>query len=365
MKISAFKSYLETIAPPSLQESYDNAGLITGSGEWECSGIVIALDATEEVIDEAIEKKCNLVITHHPIIFKGLKRLNGSNYVERAIIRAIKNDIAIYAIHTNLDNVIKGVNGKIAEKLGLKNLQVLRQKEERLKKLVTFAPLEHAEKVRSAIFEAGGGAIGKYSECSFIQEGIGTFKPEHGASPFIGELGKRTEKEEVKMEVIFPSHLQEKLVKAMIFAHPYEEVAYDIIPLDNYLPNVGSGIIGELGEAIEEERLLIQLKEVFDLKVIRHTSFLAKKALRIAICGGAGSFLLPAAISQNADVYITSDVKYHEFFDADSRILLADIGHYESEQYTIDLLYDLLTEKFPTFAVQKTGIKTNPVHYFL
>jgi dinuclear metal center YbgI/SA1388 family protein len=365
MKIGSIKSYLETIAPPSLQESYDNAGLITGSGEWECSGVIIALDATEEVIDEAIDKKCNLVVSHHPILFKGLKHLNGSNYVERAIIKAIKNDIAIYAIHTNLDNVIKGVNGKIAEKLGLKNVQVLKQREEQLRKLVTFAPLDHAEQVRAAIFQAGGGFIGKYSECSFVQKGIGTFKPEPGSNPFTGELGKRTEEEEVKMEIIFPSHLQEKLVKAMINAHPYEEVAYDIIPLGNYLSDVGSGIIGELSEPIEEKALLEQVKKVFDLKVIRHTPLLGKLAQKVAICGGAGSFLLPSAIGQKADVYITSDVKYHEFFDADSRILLADIGHYESEQYTIDLLYDLLTEKFPTFAVQKTGIKTNPVHYFL
>jgi dinuclear metal center YbgI/SA1388 family protein len=365
MKIAVYKSYLETIAPPSLQESYDNAGLLTGNGDWECSGAILALDATEEVIDEAVEKKCNLVIIHHPIVFKGLKRLNGSNYVERAIIRAIKNDIAIYAIHTNLDNVIKGVNGRIAEKLGLKNVQILKQREEQLRKLVTFAPLEHAERVRSAIFQAGGGFIGKYSECSFIQEGIGTFKPELGSNPFTGKLGIRTEEKELKMEIIFPSHLQEKLVKAMIDAHPYEEVAYDIIPLGNYLSDVGSGIIGELSEPMEEERLLGHIKKVFDLKVIRHTPFLNKKAQKIAICGGAGSFLLPVAIGQNADVYITSDVKYHEFFDADSRILLADIGHYESEQFTIDLLYDLLTEKFPTFAVQKTGIKTNPVHYYL
>jgi dinuclear metal center YbgI/SA1388 family protein len=365
MKIAAFKSYLETIAPPSLQESYDNAGLLTGSGDWECSGVILALDATEEVIDEAVEKKCNLVVTHHPIVFKGLKCLNGNNYIERAIIRAIKNDIAIYAIHTNLDNVITGVNGKIAERLGLKNVRVLQQKEGQLRKLVTFAPAEHAEGVRSAIFAAGGGSIGKYSECSFNQDGIGTFKPGLGSSPFIGELGKRSEEQEVKIEVIFPSHLQHKLITAMKEVHPYDEVAYDIIPLANDHQGVGSGIIGELPEPIEEGPLLQQIKKTFDLKVIRHTPLLSKKVQKIAICGGAGSFLLPVAISQNADVYITSDVKYHEFFDADSRILLADIGHYESEQFTIDLLYDLLTEKFPTFAVQKTGIKTNPVHYFL
>ena len=264
MKIAAFKSYLETIAPPSLQESYDNAGLLTGSGDWECSGIVLALDATEEVIDEAVEKKCNLVITHHPIIFKGLKRLNGNNYIERAIIRAIKNDIAIYAIHTNLDNVIIGVNGKIAEKLGLKNIRVLQQKEGQLRKLVTFVPLEHAERVRSAIFAAGGGSIGKYSECSFNQEGQGTFKPGFGSNPFIGELGKRSEEQEIKIEIIFPSHLQQKLITAMKEAHPYEEVAYDIIPLANHLQDVGSGIIGELPEPIEKELLMEQIKKTLD-----------------------------------------------------------------------------------------------------
>lgn len=365
MKIKAFTSFLESVAPPILQESYDNAGLLTGSNEWECSGIVISLDATEEVVQNAIEKKCNLIVAHHPIIFKGLKKLNGKNYIERAIIKAIKNDIAIYAIHTNLDNILTGVNGRIAEKLGLLHTSILQQKESQLRKIATFVPTSHSEKVRSAIFSVGGGSLGKYTECSFNQDGIGTFKPGEGASPFIGELGKRHEENEVKVEVIFPHYLERKIITAMVEAHPYEEVAYDIIPLGNYLSDVGSGIIGTLAEPIEEEKLLADLKKKFGLKVIRHTARINKKIQKVAICGGAGIFLLPTAIAQGADVYITSDVKYHEFFDADGQILLTDIGHFESEQFTIDLLYDILTEKFPTFAVQKTEINTNPIQYFL
>ncbi|CAN5257815.1 Nif3-like dinuclear metal center hexameric protein [soil metagenome] len=365
MKIAEILTHLESIAPVSLQESYDNAGLITGNSEWTCSGVLVCLDATEDVIQNAIDKKCNLVVAHHPIVFSGLKKITGKNYVERTVIAAIKNDIAIYAIHTNLDNVIKGVNGKIAEKLGLKNLQVLQPREQQLKKLITFAPPDVAENIRNTVFNAGGGHLGNYSECSFIIEGRGTFKPLEGADPFVGEIGKRHENKELKIEIIFPSHLQTKLVAAMIEAHPYEEVAYDIISLGNYLTDVGSGIIGEVSTEMNEVDLLKKIRDVFDLKVVKHTVLLNKAVKRVAVCGGSGSFLLQAAMAQKADVYITSDVKYHEFFDADAKILLADIGHFESEQYTIDLLYDLLIEKFPNFAVLKTEIRTNPVHYFL
>jgi dinuclear metal center YbgI/SA1388 family protein len=348
-----------------LQENYDNAGLITGKGEWVCTGIIIALDGIPGVIEEAIEKKCNLVVVHHPIVFRGLKKINGKNYVERAVIRAIKNDIAIYAIHTNLDNVKKGVNTKIADKLGLTNSVVLQPREQQLKKLITFAPVDKAENLRRVLFDAGAGHLGKYSECSFNQEGTGTFRPEEGAEPYVGEIGKRHEEKEIKIEIIFPAYLQEKLIPLMIEAHPYEEVAYDIIPLGNYLSDVGSGLFGELENLVDEKAFLGSLKSAFSLQVIRHTKLLGKSIKKVAVCGGAGSFLLPAALSQQADAYITSDIKYHEFFDADDRILLIDIGHFESEQFTIDLLHDLLSKKFINFAVRKTEINTNPVHYFL
>jgi dinuclear metal center YbgI/SA1388 family protein len=364
MIIGEIIQHLETFAPPSLQESYDNAGLIVGESAAECTGIITCLDSTEAVIDEAISKNCNLVVAHHPIIFRGLKMLNGKNYVEKTIIKAIKNDIAIYAIHTNLDNVKKGVNKKIAEKIGLQNLKVLQPKENILKKLITFAPVDKAEDLRKALFSAGGGYLGNYSECSFNTEGTGTFKPEEGANPFIGEIGVRHEEKEIKIEVIFPAYLEQKIIRAMINAHPYEEVAYDIISLRNYISEVGSGMIGDLEKALAEKDFLQLMKTAFNLKVIRHTSLSGKKVTKVAVCGGAGSFLIPLALSNKADVYITSDVKYHEFFDAESMLLL-DIGHYESEQFTIDLLYEILKDKFPNFALRKTEVNTNPVNYFL
>ena len=364
MKISDITQHLETIAPVHFQESYDNAGLIAGDPAAECTGIIVSLDAIETVVDEAIHHKCNLIVAHHPIIFRGLKKLNGKNYVERTLLKAIKNDIAIYAIHTNIDNIKKGVNGKIAEKIGLMELQILQPKENILKKLITFAPKDKAEAVRKALFSAGGGELGKYSECSFNTEGTGTFKPLEGADPFVGEIGKRHEENELKIEVIFPGYLEQKIIRAMIEAHPYEEVAYDIISLGNYLSDVGSGVIGELEAGIDETEFLGKIKEAFGLKVIKHTSLSGRKVKKVAVCGGAGSFLIPVALSNKADVYITSDIKYHEFFDAGSMLLL-DIGHYESEQFTIDLLHAILSEKYPNFAVRKTGVITNPVQYFL
>ncbi len=364
MQIAEIIHFLEIIAPPSLQESYDNAGLITGSASWECTGIIVSLDATEEVILEAKAKGANLVIAHHPVIFSGLKKITGKTYVEKTIISSIKNDIAVYAIHTNLDNVIEGVNGKMAEKLGLINCKILKPKSSTLKKLYTFVPAAQAEAVRSAIFEAGGGNIGNYSECSFNAAGTGTFKAGDGTNPFVGEVGKRHEESELKIEVIFPAWLEGPIINSLLKAHPYEEVAYDIVSLDNQFQSVGSGMVGELPNPISEPEFLQLLKLKFGLQVIRHTPFLKKQVQKIAICGGAGSFLIKTAIAAGADAYITGDVKYHEFFDADGRLLLADIGHWESEQFTIDLLADLLSGKFPTFAVLKTGVKTNPVEYF-
>lgn len=365
MKIAEVVQLLEKTAPPSYQESYDNAGLLTGNPGWDCTGIICSLDTTENVILEAKSKNCNLVVAHHPIIFGGLKKITGKNYVEQTIIAAIKNDIAIYAIHTNLDNVIKGVNDKIADKLGLINRKILAPKLNQLMKLFTFVPIEQAEKVRLAIFEAGAGNIGNYSECSFNAEGVGTFKAGAGADPFAGEIGYQHQEKEVKIETIFPAYLQQRIVAAMIKAHPYEEIAYDVVALANEHQQVGSGLIGELPEPVTEARFLAQIKSAFGLSVIRHTPLQGKKVKRVALCGGAGSFLTEKAIASGADFYITGDVKYHEFFDANDKLVIADIGHWESEQFTIDLLFDILKTKFPTFAVLKTEVKTNPVHYYM
>ncbi len=364
MKINEIINFLESLAHPSLQESYDNAGLITGSMDWDCSGIICSLDATEEVIEEAIAKKCNLIVAHHPIIFGGLKKINGKNYVEKAVITAIKNDIAIYAIHTNLDNVVDGVNGRIASMLGLQNISVLSSKSDTLKKLVTFAPVDKAEQVRNAIFAAGGGHIGNYSECSFNTEGVGTFKAGSGTNPYVGEKGKQHQENEIRIEVIFPAFIEKSILNAMKAAHSYEEVAYDIVPLSNIHSGIGSGMVGELENAVDETEFLSRIKDVFHLSVIRHTVLLNKRIKKVAVCGGAGSFLISKALAAGADTYVTADLKYHEFFDANGRMLIADIGHYESEQFTIDLLKEILEQKFPTFAVLKTGVRTNPVYYF-
>ncbi|HEX7845367.1 MAG TPA: Nif3-like dinuclear metal center hexameric protein [Chitinophagaceae bacterium] len=363
MKIAEVISFLESQAHPSLQEQYDNAGLITGNNSWNCTGIICSLDATEEVVNEAIEKKCNLIVAHHPIIFSGLKKINGKNYVEKTIIRAIKNDIAIYTIHTNLDNVINGVNGKMAAMLGLQNIAVLSPKENTLKKLFTFAPVDKAEQVRNAIFAAGGGHIGNYSECSFNTEGTGSFKAADGTNPYVGKIGEQHLEKEIKIEVIFPAFLEAAIISAMKTAHPYEEVAHDIVPLTNKYDLIGSGVIGDLQEVMPERAVLALLKKVFGLQVIRHTAFIERPIKKVALCGGAGSFLVSKALATGADIYITADMKYHEFFDANGRMMIADIGHYESEQFTIDLLQEILAQKFPTFAVLKTAVRTNPVHY--
>jgi dinuclear metal center YbgI/SA1388 family protein len=365
MLLHQITQFLETIAPVSLQESYDNAGLLTGNASMPCTGVLISLDCTEAIVQEAIDKNCNVIVAHHPIIFSGLKKINGNNYVERTIIKAIKNDIAIYAIHTNLDNVLQGVNRKIAQKLALQNVQILAQKKDVLQKLVVFCPKENAQKLSEALFAAGAGNIGNYSECCFISEGTGFFKPENGANPQTGEIGKREILPEMKIEIIFPAWLQGQIIQAMKANHPYEEVAYDIFTLQNKNQAIGSGIIGNLAEPIEETDFLKKLGTIFNIKAIKHTVLLGKKIQKVAVCGGAGSFLTSAAKAAGADVYVTADVKYHEFFDADGQLLLADIGHFESEQFTIDLLFELLSDKFPNFALLKTSVNTNPVEYFV
>jgi dinuclear metal center YbgI/SA1388 family protein len=364
MKIKDIINVLESIAPPALQAAYDNAGLLTGNSCEECLGILCTLDSTEEIIEEAIAKKCNLIVAHHPIIFKGLKQITGKNYVERTIIKAIKHDIAIYAIHTNLDNILAGVNGKMANRLGLINQQILLPKNDVLKKLYTFVPQAYAQKLRTALWQAGGGHIGNYSQCSFNTEGTGTFNGNANTNPFVGEQEKLHYEQETKIEVIFPEWLQPRIIQALADTHPYQEPAFDIITLDNQYKTVGSGLIGHLPQPIKEKDFLSLLKQKFNLPVIRHTALTGKPIEKVALCGGAGSFLIFNALAAQADIYITADIKYHEFFDADKKMILADIGHFESEQFTIELLYDILVKKFPTFAVLKTAVNTNPLVYF-
>lgn len=365
MKILDVITAVEAFAAPELQEEWDNSGLITGDPNLECTGVLCALDVTIVVVTEAIEKGCNLIVAHHPIVFKGLKKLTGKNYVESIIIKAIKNDIAIYAAHTNLDAILQGVSGKMAEKLGLKNIKILAPKPKMLRRLITFAPQNKAHEVRQAVFSAGAGHIGNYSECSFNTTGTGTFKAEEGADPYVGEVGQQHQEEETKIEIVFPVYLEMQVVKALVAAHPYEEVAYDIFTMENIHPGIGAGVIGELENGEDEKDFLQKVKITFNTGVIKHTALRGKKVQKVALCGGSGAFLIKNALAQGADVYVTADLKYHEFFDAENRMVIADVGHYESEQFTIDLLYDLIVKKFPTFAVLKTSVNTNPVQYFL
>ncbi len=363
ISIKQVTDYLEGIAPLSYQESYDNAGLICGDSSTEVKGILICLDSTEAVIDEAIRHNCNLVIAHHPIIFSGIKKLNGKNYIERTIIKAIKNDIAIYAAHTNLDNVRHGVNKMIADRLGLINCRILAPKRNLLKKLVTFCPVNDAEKVRKAMFDAGGGHIGNYDECSFNTEGTGTFRGDENTNPYVGKKGEQHHEKETRIEIIFESLLESRIVSSMIKAHPYEEIAYDIYPIDNFYSHIGSGMIGDLQKPMKEKDFLLLLKEKMGTACIRHTPVTGNDISKVAVCGGSGSFLLPDAIRQEADVLVTSDFKYHQFFDADGKIVIADIGHYESEQFTKQLFLDLLKRNFSTFALRLSEVVTNPINY--
>ncbi len=363
MTIQELTQYLEEIAPLAFQESYDNAGLIVGTPTKKINKALISLDCTEDVVDEAIKFNCDIIISHHPIVFKGLKKLTGASYVERVIIKAIENKIAIYAIHTNLDSVLNGVNGKICQKIGLKNYSILSPKTGLIKKLVFFVPLAFADAVKSAIYKAGAGSIGNYSECSFNVKGIGTFKANENAKPFVGDNNKLHKEEENRVEIIYPAYAEKKILTALWTSHPYEEVAYDIYTVENNHHEVGSGMIGELPEELSGLEFLHHLKEKMGVSVIRHTEILAKKIKKVAVCGGSGSFLLSKAVQAKADVFVTADFKYHEFFDADKKILIADIGHYESEQFTQELLLEIITNKFPNFAIRLTGNNTNPIKY--
>ncbi len=356
-------TFLDSIAPAAYQESYDNTGLLTGDPDMAVTGILTSLDCIESVVEEAVTKGANLIVAHHPIIFRGLKRLTGANYVERTIIKAIRHNIAIFAIHTNLDNVFNGVNRRICEKIGLQNLRILQPSFNSLAKLVSFVPKEHTTAVLDALHNAGAGQIGNYKNCSFQLDGTGTFMPDLNANPFLGESGKQEWASETRIEVILPVHRQRDVIQALRAAHPYEEVAYYLSPLVNENQEVGAGMIGELPDGMEPFAFLQSLKERMDLKLVRHTSPVRSEVKKVAVCGGAGSFLLKSAISAGADVYVSADFKYHEFFDADNRILIADIGHYESEVYTKELLKDVLIKKFPTFAINFSETVTNPISY--
>ena len=364
MQIKRITNFLESYAPLDYQEIYDNSGLIVGDANKQVKGALITLDCTEDVIDEAIAINCNLVIAHHPIIFAGLKKLNGSNYIQRTVIKAIRNDIAIYAIHTNLDNVYNGVNTKIAEKLGLENCEVLDPKSDLLRQLVVYCPTKNAEKLKTALFKNGAGAIGNYDKCSFSSAGMGTFSANKDCKPFIGKVGELHIEDEDRIEVIYPKYKEKAILNAMKTAHPYEQVAYQIYMLENKHQLVGSGIVGDLKKAVKTETFLQQIKTNMKTESVRYSNLVKKEVKRIAVCGGSGSFLLNKAKKVGADIFITSDVKYHDFFDANNQISIFDIGHYESEYFTQHLIFDIVKEKFSKLAVHLTNVCTIPIIYY-
>ena len=365
MQIRELVEYLELWAPLAYQESYDNSGLLVGDINAEIKGVLVSLDCIEVVIDEAIEKNCNIVVAHHPIIFQGLKKVTGENYIERTIIKAIKNDIAIYAIHTNLDNIHGGVNFKIAEKLNLRQARILQPKTKALMKLTVFIPKDNSGQLLDALYAAGAGNIGNYNNCSFrTTVGKGTFKGNEDSNPSTGKKGIYEEVDESRIEVIFPSHIKNDVLHAMNKAHVYEEVSYFLQELENAHQNLGSGVIGSLENPMKPNDFLHFLKNEMGLSVIKHTDLKVDSIRTVAVCGGSGGFLLKDAIRNKADIFVTSDYKYHEFFDAEGKIIIADIGHYESEQFTKELIRDEILKKMTTFATYLSTAKTNPVNYF-
>lgn len=363
MTVREVTSILESFAPLAFQEDYDNSGLIVGDANMEVTGVLLTIDVTPQVVAEAVAGGANLIVAHHPVIFKGLKRITGKSYVEQVVVDAIRNNIAIYAAHTNIDSVQGGVSFKMAEVLGLTNTQVLSPLTGQLVKLVTFVPTEYAEAVRQAMFNAGAGVIGNYDSCSFNIQGQGTFRAGDGTNPFVGEMGKIHFEPEVRVETIVPRHILNAVVKAMVEAHPYEEVAYDVYPLDLPYKKAGLGVVGDLPEPMNTIDFVKHVKQQFRAPCVRYTNPVKDFISRVAICGGSAISLLNDAIAANADVFITADVKYHQFFDAENRIVILDIGHFESEQFTIDIFYDLLSKKISNFAVLKSKVRTNPINY--
>ncbi|MBC6409528.1 MAG: Nif3-like dinuclear metal center hexameric protein [Ekhidna sp.] len=363
MKIKEITDFLESWAPPSLQEPYDNAGLIMGDKSDEVNAALITLDVTEGVVDEAINENCNLIIAHHPLIFKGIKRINKSHWIDKCIRKAVRNDIAVYAIHTNLDNIQTGVNLKICERIGLSNLKVLNPKSSTLSKLTVFVPFENRHELLDGLFQAGAGQIGNYDHCSFQMNGIGSFRGNQDANPAIGSPGIDENVNETRIEVLVHKHLEEDVLRAMSAHHPYEEVAYYLSELRNKNQETGSGMIGYLAQETRINDFFPNLKKSMNLHIIKHTKLIKERINKVAVCGGSGSFLLSPAIKAGADLFISSDFRYHDYFEANDDIVIADIGHYESEIYTKDLLHDALTKTFTKFAFRLSKVDTNPIKY--
>ena len=362
-RIKDILTEIERHAPLSLQEGYDNAGVQVGDINQQATGVLLCLDVTEDIVDEAINAGFNLIISHHPLAFKPFKSLTGKNYVERCMIKACKNDIVIYSAHTNIDNAVGGVNYKLAEMFGLEDVRILSPQKGNLVKLVTFVPEESAETLRKALFKAGAGHIGNYSSCSFNAEGSGTFLASEDCQPYCGEIGELHTEKEIRIETIFPSHLKSAVISSLLSAHPYEEPAFDLYKLENAWAQAGSGIIGNLPEWEDELIFLQRIKDVLNVECLKHSSLTGRKLRTVAICGGNGAFLINDTIAAGADIFITGEAKYNDYLDVESKILLAVIGHYESEICTKDLFFNIISKKFPTFAVQNSIVNSNPIKY--
>lgn len=363
MKLKELCSYLDSAIPLSFQEDYDNSGLQAGDPEKEINSAMVAVDITGQVIDEALKEGCDVIISHHPVIFYGLKRLAGITPAEKILVKAIRNELAIYSAHTNLDVVVNGVSRKMAHKLGLVDVKVLKPLKNKLLKLVTYVPESHLEQVREALFSSGAGVIGNYDSCSFGVTGTGTFRGGEHTNPFSGEKGIVNFEKEVRFETILYNYLKNRVVDALLQAHPYEEVAYDIYPLQNDNIKEGMGCTGILPAEMEEKEFLQLVAKVFSSEGIRYSAMTGKTISKVALCGGSGSSLIKDAVLSGADAFVTADIKYHSFFEPDGRILLADVGHYESEKFSREILYDLIIKKFPTFAVRFSEVNTNPINY--
>ncbi len=363
MQIKEVIQHLEKLAPMAYAEDFDNVGLLVGDKNTDVTGILVTLDTLESTIDEAIQKQCNLIISFHPIVFKGIKKFNGSNYVERVVIKAIKHDISIFAIHTALDNALQGVNNMMCEQLQLVNRKILIPKNDTIKKLITYVPTKEAQSLLSKLFEAGAGSIGNYDNCSFLTEGTGTFRASEKANPSIGEIGKIHQEQEVQIQITYPKHKENTILKALFDNHSYEEVAYEISTLENRNQNIGMGMIGELPKEMDEIIFLKHIKKVFKTGCVRHSALLGKPIKKVAVLGGSGSFAIRDAQHAGADVFITADLKYHQFYEAEEKLILADIGHYESEQYTKNLIVSYLRKKISNFAIVLSDKNTNPIQY--
>ncbi len=356
-------NHLEKLAPLAYAEDFDNVGLLIGDRNTQLTGVMVTLDTLESVVDEAIERQCNLIVSFHPIIFKGLKKINGANYVERVVLKAIKHDISIYAIHTALDNSLQGVNDIICDTLGIGNKKILLPQKGTIKKLTTYVPKKDADGLRVALFKSGAGQIGNYEDCSFNTEGVGTFRGNDASDPKVGERFEYRQEQETQISVTFQKHLEHHILKTLLEHHPYEEVAYEVTTLDNYNQHIGIGMVGELANDMATEDFLQFVKQKMNVSCIKHSELTTDKVKRIAVLGGSGSFAIAAAKSAKADVFITADLKYHDFFSAENQIILADIGHYESEQFTKTFLAHYLSKKITNFAVVLSTINTNPVKY--